>query len=336
VKRINARLVSTLLLLLTLCLLGIAQTSGLWTFGSRTLIEASAPVLTEATPIAIGRLSGAFLASIGGIAFDKTAVPAIPISDLALRYDRAASDGSRLKVTLNHQELTARLPDWRLVPIARYADSQYTACVTLFGHLNESASRDENQSRRGRFIINYHPDLANTLVGLRLFVLDHLLVDSDSADLPKLDHRYVLGLGETEPKVASGVQAYRAIEDILLEGDYDSYLISDYKRQIRFQPVNGELRLSGYPYYYFWSEGLGSTESKPVYEQELSDRISSRPEMLRAINPAAWDTGVAVMRYAAFFRYCKKNHPDAWRRLQSELAEVPVNPAITTPTVLPR
>jgi hypothetical protein len=241
-------------------------------------------------------------------------------------------DGGRLKVTLNHQELTAPLADWRLVPIAKYADSKYTACVTLFGHLDDGDEQGDN------FIINYHPDFANTLVGLRLFSLDHSLIDENAVDLPKWNHRYVLGLGETSPNKISALPAFHSMEDMLLDGDYDSYLISDYKRVIRFQPRNGELSLSGYPYYYFWSAGPGSTLSrpKPIHKQQLSNQVSAHPELLRKINPAAWDTGVAVMRYAAFFRYCKKKYPAEWKHLLSDLADVRVSPAITTPTVLPR
>jgi hypothetical protein len=332
-KRFSRRPISILVLVLTLCLFALAQNSGLWTFGSRTLRSVTAPVLSEATPIRIGVRSGVYLADIGGIAFDKVAIPNVAVADLDLRYDRFAMDGSRLRVTLNGQKLTTRLPDWQLVPIARYADSKYTACVTLFGQLTDGSHPED------AFVINYHAGFANTLVGLRLFSLDHLLIDGDSADLPKWNGRYLLGRGEDLPNPTAGREAFRSVESMLIDGDrYDSYLISDYKRSVHFQPQNGELGLIGLPYFYFWAAGPGSTSDKPVplYREALSDQISSRPDLLRKINPAAWDNGVAVMRYAAFFRYCKRNHPAPWNRLLGELVDVSITPAITTPTVLPQ
>ncbi len=49
--------------------------------------------------------------------------------------------------------------------------------------------------------------------------------------------------------------------------------------------------------------------------RELSDKVSNETAMLRTINPAVWDTGVNLIRYAAFFRYCKTKNPQQWRNL---------------------
>lgn len=65
----------------------------------------------------------------------------------------------------------------------------------------------------------------------------------------------------------------------------------------------------------------------------LSERISNQTAGLRAINPAVWDAGVIVLRYAAFFRYCKQHDPAQWDLFMSQIKQAPrPRPLVTTPT----
>jgi hypothetical protein len=56
---------------------------------------------------------------------------------------------------------------------------------------------------------------------------------------------------------------------------------------------------------------------------------------LAEANPAVWRAGEKTMRYSAFFRYCKKGFPAAWKKFTGQLqkADPPV-PSVTTPTVM--
>ena len=86
------------------------------------------------------------------------------------------------------------LPDWQLIPIAKYADdNEYNACVSLFGP----------KPTLSKYDIIYHKAFKNTLLGLRLFQMDILLKDLDSFwDIPQLGGQVILGTGEvraTEP-----------------------------------------------------------------------------------------------------------------------------------------
>ena len=57
--------------------------------------------------------------------------------------------------------------------------------------------------------------------------------------------------------------------------------------------------------------------------------------MLRVINPAVWDAAVNVMRYAAFFRYCKQKNPTQWRVFMAQIKKAPaLQPPVITPTVM--
>lgn len=67
--------------------------------------------------------------------------------------------------------------------------------------------------------------------------------------------------------------------------------------------------------------------------RELSDKVSNETAMLRAINPAVWDTGVNLIRYAAFFRYIKKQKPKQWQAFIRQInAAPPPQPPVSTPS----
>jgi hypothetical protein len=57
-------------------------------------------------------------------------------------------------------------------------------------------------------------------------------------------------------------------------------------------------------------------------------------DMVRSINPTVWDAGVTVIRYAAFFRYCRQADPAGWQEFANSVRRDAVLPAVSTPTVL--
>jgi hypothetical protein len=105
--------------------------------------------------------------------------------------------------------LQTTIYDWQLLPIAKLADSPYTACFTLYGDRqgiqDDSVRRDLEEN--GGSVVAYHPALKDTLLGLRLMQLDMLIGSEDAADLPKLKNQYLLGDGERAPLLVSNRRA---------------------------------------------------------------------------------------------------------------------------------
>ncbi len=67
--------------------------------------------------------------------------------------------------------------------------------------------------------------------------------------------------------------------------------------------------------------------------ERYSQEISNRPDLLRSINPPVWDAALNTMRYAAFFRYCRKNFPGEWKTFMEKIKDVSAEPLAETPTV---
>lgn len=72
-----------------------------------------------------------------------------------------------------------------------------------------------------------------------------------------------------------------------------------------------------------------------VHLKACDQFIQDRYSLLRSINPAVWDAAVQTMRYTAFFRYCKFNHPLIWKKFIQQIIDARTTmPEIITPTVM--
>jgi hypothetical protein len=73
------------------------------------------------------------VSSVGGVASGDIARAGNGLDGrIGLRYNAEAPDGQRLEVTVCDRTLRADLPDWLLVPIARFAASPYRfVCVAV-------------------------------------------------------------------------------------------------------------------------------------------------------------------------------------------------------------
>jgi hypothetical protein len=79
--------------------------------------------------------------------------------------------------------------------------------------------------------------------------------------------------------------------------------------------------------------------TEPAYRKiesltTLSQFVNARLSLVRSINPVVWDAATTVMRYSAFFRYCKANNAAAWQAFLNRVDTIKVQPAVETPTVL--
>lgn len=437
-KRVFNRVMAVLLCGLLLCMTVPAQL----TFGPDRLRTAPAPTLRNRTrlrtALPVGRPRLSFVGRVGGVAFDGTATPAadLQISNLTLGYVPTNPDGERLSLTINGQAVSAPIYDWQLIPIAKFVSSDSYSCFTLFGDLTDRDLQSGVLERGGR-VLNYHPAFVNTLMGLRLFQLDNLIISPYSWDLVKDRQTYVLGAGEQAPNTTANKLGLTAFGQFVRGWpEYDSYVISDNRRNIVFDVADNTLKIQGQPSYYFWrldkelltrekieealtKEGekllaeaekyaqtagaAGPTEwftnllitEARVYDRqignyqilqaigyrelerllsikgdvnrrallatqsvdslleqlillrtlksiqnavevrELSDKVSNRTDLLRAINPVVWDAGVTLLRYGAFLRYVKEKHPAQWQSFMLQIRRAPrPRPFVTTPTIL--
>jgi hypothetical protein len=219
-------------------------------------------------PVSKGVNSVNFLSKVGGLAFGAVAQPtdaSVVIRDI--QYVATAADGERLHVWVSNggdaQEVIAPVPDWEFIPTARFASAAQEAVFTLFGTTTDATETAAIQAQ-GYDILNYHPAFENTLLGLRLFQADVLILAKASADLPRLSSQYVLGLGENAPDVAANQNALLDLDSSLFDSSglqpFQSYLITDYQQTVTFQANNGNLILDGYPYWYFWRYSVDSNQ----------------------------------------------------------------------------
>ncbi len=252
--------------------------------GPLMLVDQPAPTIKDPMKLTRGLKSHSFLTRVGGgVAFEAIAAPASGVapSSLALGYDDEGKNGQRVWVELDGDRVVLPLYDWQLGPLARFANSPYASCVTLFGELDD-ASYLETLGDRETHVINYHPAFVNTLLGLRLFQLDILIMDNAAVELPKRNGRYILGAGEQEPDIDASTEAgnafVRATEHLQDDAGmlYRSYVICDYGQSVEFAPSAGKLTLTGSPFFYCWRFNSDATsyderQSRKRIAEELED-----------------------------------------------------------------
>lgn len=236
--------------------------------GPNKLLAPPAPTLGRVASLGrvfrAGRPMLGYVGRIGGVAFDGVAAPAngLKIDNLTLAYSPTRDDGSRLVLGVNGESVETSLYDWQLIPVAKFANSDDPSCVTLFGRLNDTKQEEQIrieqmlQLSQVRFP-NYHPSFNNTLMGLRLFQLDALIINPYSYELPTEKGKYILGSGESidsekNHKSLEEFDKYREANEELFS-QTTSYVITDNGREITFDTTGGKLTVRGEPYYYFWS-----------------------------------------------------------------------------------
>jgi hypothetical protein len=264
----------TVVLVLITTLNVFAQRSS-WDFGRHRLeIGQSTGFLTETLKLGSGSYD--FVTRVGGIAFEAVANPEESLKDqkIALSYDKSQSDGHRLTVSILGQVYRPFLPDWELIPIAKYADdSKNNAVVSLFGPGYEP--------KKNKYDIQYHQALHNTLLGMRLLQADIVFMDlGEFWQLPKLNQETILGYGENQNSVSREdlLVAAQEIQAILNSEKYQSWVYTDKGLNIKFSVKDNDLQLNNTPYYYFWKT------DKQAIERQISEYKKQMGEYKRQVN----------------------------------------------------
>lgn len=254
---------------------------GLYTFSYLPEMPLSNP-----TRLADGLKSYAFLSGVGGVAFGGIAESLEGFTINNIKYDPNRPDGERLLVNLKTPggvkiEVIAKIPDWQLIPIARYANTDQHAAFTLFGELRDSKEA-EIRRERGERILNYHPAFKDTLLGLRLFQADIMIFQPEVSDLPKIDGKYLLGKNENVPDISANRELFNKIQSLIKSYNktHQSYVICDYNQQIIFSVSHNNLILSGNPYWYCWRTKDPEEIGQEKFFQILIEEMLSESEIL--------------------------------------------------------
>jgi hypothetical protein len=123
--------------------------------------------------------------TIGGVIFQGLANPGRGFSgkEIDLRYNPNLADGERLEITIDGEKFKHEaLHDWALIPISHYANSPYTAVVSLLG----KPQRGEQEFALSFLLlgqrpywVQIHPDLKDTLVGFNALLADAMFLGGD-------------------------------------------------------------------------------------------------------------------------------------------------------------
>ncbi len=224
----------------------------------------SAPLRVKSQGLASLR-SYSFVGAVGGVNFEQTAAPAVGYSyqKLTLAYEPSKADGQRLAIVVDDVPIEVSLPDWQLIPIAKFADSEYTGLVSLFG---------EGPDRDNYYYIQYHEAVQDTLLGMRLLQADILLIDlRNHWDLPRQDDRLVLGAGESPPEMETSRTAMNRLQGILEKHRWRSWVLTDTATEPRFASDTGGFQVTASPYFYFWDFAQSSLDRERARQSYRSE-----------------------------------------------------------------
>lgn len=279
-----------------------------------------------------GLTSYRFLTEVGGVNFELFAdLPDAIVSGIqAIEYDPLQPDGTRLRIVTAETTYTVPLYDWVLIPAIHYANSPYSAVVSLLG----------GETTSTRFHARYHPSIEDTLLGLRMLQADLLPIDLSMAmDLPRVDGKLLLGPGESQTPRDSAASAAARIQLELrfAQPSPSSWVLTDVgaRQSVPVDVQDGQLVPQASIYYSFWmcenEERCESTDTVTVLH-ELNAEMRKAP--WAEVNAPVWTAAEQLAGYSAIFRSLAVEAPDAW---ESFYRTVPANaPTVQTPNLIPR
>lgn len=240
-----------------------------WTIGKiQLMIKPKAnPPLKERSAGRSSLRSYNFVGKVGGVNFEQVAVPDAETAaqTIELSYHKEALDGFRLLVKIGSTTFRPPIADWLLIPIAQFADSDFTSATSLFG---------EGPERENFYYIRYHPAFKDSLLGLRLLQADILLMNPEhTSSLPKRNGQVVLGYGELLPMKNPDNATLNTLANIMNRQKATSWLLTDIDAPASFSIQDGEFRLRSFPYYYFWNRN-----EDVIHQYEEKEKIYNSRE----------------------------------------------------------
>lgn len=247
----------------------VARENTGWDFGT----PASARFLTNsqmaAKPLTMvgsgraGLMTPRFVLRVGGVSFEAVAKPDQQVTDkpIELSYAPARPDGSRMVVRIGQTTLTADLPDWELQPVAKFAATDYSGVVSLFG---------DGPDRKKYYYIQYHDAFKDTLLGMRLLQADILFMSlGEHWRVPRYNGQPVFGRGEQQAQEAQAMDAARTLQAAMVGQKYRSWVLTDTDTNPTFGIDHAKLALRGHPFYFFWAFDEKELKEKNEQQQKL-------------------------------------------------------------------
>jgi hypothetical protein len=196
------------------------------------LLEASPLEITQ--PVISPTESPDMLNRLGGITSVLTAHPDpdLRVQSLRITYHPSKTDGSRVELKINQNEVKCSIPDWQLLPIVQFVDSPYNACITLLGELANKEFEKQIKINNG-YIVNYHPAFIHTLLGMYL-LQNEISMLTDNAEINNINKKELISIQEA------------------LSEKHRSWILSDMNNEIFFSIHDDQLNISVGPEYYFW------------------------------------------------------------------------------------
>jgi hypothetical protein len=338
---------------------GYAQEWELGTLKLMTSESSSGPLRERMSKGSLSKYS--FVGKVGGIAFAAKAEagPELVGKSLYLDYDKNKPDGERVRLFVEKEEYIVPVPDWIIVPVARYAESEFNAVVSLFGPKQTQEDYD----------VVYHQAFENTLLGLRLLQADTLLSNlNETWQLPRQKGQVVLGRGEVKPTHFNRIAAERILRT-MTQASFQAWILTDEKETVGVSLDKGQVHVTGTPYYYFWtSNQVEYNQTIELYKRRAAEALArndihkhnlivttannfepviseaevltrgmrENTQALYSFNPAVFGAAIATMRYAAFFRYIKAQNIVSWNTFMEKITGVAVEPKVETPTRWPK
>lgn len=216
-----------------------------WQFGDRNFFidkTLEEPLLQGA--ISRERLSEwDYVSSVGGVNFQARDIVGMDLSEASVRVEDIEGTGyTALRVVGDETLWALAAPSWIVMPALLASSSDNTAMVSAFGSQHRLV---------GGFHLTYHPDIVDTLIGLRILQADLVLSDPvNMCPYPKFAGEVVLGAGEAQPSQEAVATA--TLELLYLERySIQAWVYTDVGLHAQIHAANLTLQIQ--PYFSFWN-----------------------------------------------------------------------------------
>jgi outer membrane murein-binding lipoprotein Lpp len=265
---------------------------------------------------------------------------------VTVKYDPLRADGRRLVLTVGSKEIRTDLYDWEIIPIARFAESGFAACMTLFDkpRTEEEKETDNLFDAEGEEIgwANFHPAFGDTLIGLNLFFVDAMFVKTDLFNIDLIQfadevfvfpvpgyHKPRLSRRDTDIARRSLHKKYIDLELAFEAENVNTYIYTDYGTEINYRIRNRKIVFTGVPSYLFFFNDKANETATPA--ERLNEQIAALHKQIHAINPVVYRSAERTAQWAAFFRMVKNDYSQAWEEFMAQIDSIEPAPRVETP-----
>jgi hypothetical protein len=102
------------------------------------------------------------------------------------------------------------------------------------------------------------------------------------------------------------------------KGTWNSYIYTDYGKEISYRIENRQIVFTGVPSYVFVYNDHNRRTA--TVAEELNNRIASQYSTIYNINPTVYRSAEKTAQWAAFFRMVKAQYPQVWRQFMERIS----------------